>query len=207
MDKKSSAYYQRQFRQRLREQGLVKKEVWILPENAAQLNYIERKLRHSITTALAATEEGIEVMPNSVWTISQLHQALSATSLVQSNAVQVEVIDGVEPSLHVVMREYGDLPIFIAIMGEQIIAEVVLWPASDIADKPKFHEEVLRSHKFFPLSSIGLEILPDGEECYIMYGALSATSKIENVVLELEVLADNVMKATAAFESFLPAIS
>lgn len=206
MDKKSSAYYQRQFRQRLREQGLVKKEVWILPENASQLSFIERKLRHSLTSSLAITEEGAGLMSQPVWNVAKLYQALNESELVKSNAAQVEVIEGVESSLHVVMHEYGDLPIFIAIMGEQIVAEVVLWPASDIGNKVRFHEEVLRSHKFFPLSSIGLEVLPDGEECYIMYGALSASSLIENVVLELEVLADNVINATAAFESFLPAI-
>jgi hypothetical protein len=41
MQKKSSAHYQREYRNRLREQGLVKKEVWILPENARRLAMFE----------------------------------------------------------------------------------------------------------------------------------------------------------------------
>ena len=41
---KSSAFYQQQYRQRLREQGLIKKEVWILPENTAELLEIEKKI-------------------------------------------------------------------------------------------------------------------------------------------------------------------
>lgn len=36
-----------------------------------------------------------------------------------------------------------------------------------------------------------------------MYGALSATSLLSNVVFEIETLADNVIKATEAFEHHL----
>lgn len=52
MDNKSSAHYQRLYRQRLREQGLVKKEVWILPEHAPLLVAFERKLRQPQSSTL-----------------------------------------------------------------------------------------------------------------------------------------------------------
>jgi len=42
---KSSAHYQREYRKRLREQGLVKKEIWILPENRPQARSMEKELR------------------------------------------------------------------------------------------------------------------------------------------------------------------
>ena len=114
-------------------------------------------------------------------------------------------LDGADASLHVTMREYGDLPLFIAVFGEQIIVEALLWPAADVRDAVAFNEEVLRSHKLFPLSSIGLETLPDGQACYTMFGALSASSVLSNVVQEIEMLADNVIKATEAYEGFLKA--
>ena len=38
-----------------------------------------------------------------------------------------------------------------------------------------------------------------------MFGALSASSILPNVVLEIETLADNVIKATEAYEDFLKA--
>src|SRR5260221_87270 len=45
MEQKTSAHYQRLHRQRLREQGLVKKEVWILPEYGAALQQLEKQMR------------------------------------------------------------------------------------------------------------------------------------------------------------------
>ena len=45
MAKNSSAHYQRLFRDRLRAQGFVKKEIWILPENAGALRHVEEMLR------------------------------------------------------------------------------------------------------------------------------------------------------------------
>ena len=45
MEHKTSAHYQRLHRQRLREQGLVKKEVWILPEHSPLLQRLEKQMR------------------------------------------------------------------------------------------------------------------------------------------------------------------
>jgi uncharacterized protein len=204
MESKSSAHYQRLFRQRLREQGLVKKEVWILPEHAQALAAFERKLRQPQTRLASMEKEGGMPMPQ-VWTAQALFDALSAAELCKEGGASIELIQGADASLHVTMREYGDLPLFIAVYGEQIIVEALLWPASDVRDVRAFNEEVLRSHKLFPLSSIGLETLPDGQDCYTMFGALSAASTLSDVVLEIELLADNVIKATEAYEGFLKA--
>lgn len=202
MENKSSAHYQRLFRQRLREQGLVKKEVWILPEHAPLLVAFERKLRQPRPQLDSMEKEGAMSMPQ-VWTAQALFDALVATELFKDGRAAVELIQGADSSLHITMREYGDLPLFMAVVGEQIIVEALLWPASDVRDVKAFNEEVLRSHKLFPLSCIGLETLPDGRDCYTMFGALSATSILSNVVLEIELLADNVINATEAYEGFL----
>lgn len=201
MESKSSAHYQRLFRQRLREQGLVKKEVWILPEHAQALAAFERKLRQP-QPKLASMEKEGGAMPQ-VWTAQALFDALSATESFKEGRAAIELIQGADSSLHLTMHDYGDLPLFMAVVGEQIIVEALLWPASEVRDVSAFNEEVLRSHKLFPLSSIGLETLPDGQDCYTMFGALSATSILSNVVLEIELLADNVIKATEAYEGFL----
>ncbi|MAG68138.1 MULTISPECIES: YjfI family protein [Pseudomonadaceae] len=202
MEKKSSAYYQRLYRQRLREQGLVKKEVWILPEHASALMAVERKLRQPMAQ-LDSMEKEIDMSMQQVWTATALHKALSGTELFQGKRASVELIDGSEASLHVTMHEYGDLPLFIAVFGEQIIVEALLWPVSDVRDLAEFNEEVLRTHKLFPLSSIGLERLADGTDCYTMFGALSSGSALSDVVFEIELLADNVIKATEAYENHL----
>jgi hypothetical protein len=205
MENKSSAHYQRLFRQRLREQGLVKKEVWILPEHAPLLMAFERKLRqpHSVKLVSMEKEEGMS-MPQ-VWTAQALYDALSAAELFKGGQASIELIQSSDASLHVTMHDYGDLPLFIAVFGEQIVVESLLWPAVDVRDSAAFNEEVLRTHKLFPLSSIGLETLPDGQPCYTMFGALSSASTLTDVVFEIELLADNVIKATEAYEGFLKA--
>ncbi len=119
MENKSSAHYQRLFRQRLREQGLIKKEVWILPEHAQALAAFERKLRQPQVGRASMEKEG-GAMPQ-VWTAQGLFDALSATELFKEGRAAIELIQGADASLHVTMREYGDLPLFIAVFGEQII--------------------------------------------------------------------------------------
>ncbi|MGP1665823.1 MAG: hypothetical protein ACTS5I_07930, partial [Rhodanobacter sp.] len=42
---KPSTLYVRHFRERMRQQGLVKKDVWIRPEHAQELAVIEKALR------------------------------------------------------------------------------------------------------------------------------------------------------------------
>ena len=203
MQNKSSAHYQRLYRQRLRERGLIKKEVWVLPEYASQLMACERQWRQP-RSGLALTDREGNAMQQ-IWTAKGLYEALATTELFTSAAARLELIDGSEPSLHITMCEYGELPLFLAVHGEQIIVEALLWPASDVEHQGDFNAEVLRTQKLFPLSCIGLETLADGELCYTMFGALSSSSSLADVVFEMELLADNVIKATEAYEGHLKA--
>lgn len=140
-----------------------------------------------------------------IWTANGLYDALATAELFTSGQAVQELIDGSESSLHITMCEYGELPLFLAVHGEQIIVEAMLWPANDVEDMATFNAEVLRTHKLFPLSSIGLEVLADGQLYYTMFGALSSASSLSDVVFEIELLADNVIKATEAYEGLLKA--
>lgn len=75
MRAKSSAHYQREYRRRLREQGLVKKEVWIRPEHARRLAELEMELR--VLDGFAAGG-GMKAMTgrNESWTTLSLYAAL-----------------------------------------------------------------------------------------------------------------------------------
>ncbi len=206
MNKKSSAHYQREFRRRLREQGLVKKEVWIRPENAKRLSVVEKQLRNpNVSTWINVGDVMVNSMneTTTLWTTETLYQALKQEPLFVEGLAAIELIDGVEPSLYIVMKEFGDLPVFLTVAGEQIIVESVLWPLSDVADVTGFNDAVLRTHKYFPLSTISLDAMPEGEDYYHMFGALSSSSIISNVVFEIEVLATNVIQATEAYGEFL----
>ncbi|WP_460240556.1 biofilm formation regulator BacA [Aurantivibrio infirmus] len=202
MKPKSSAHYQREFRKRLREQGLVKKEVWIRPDNAKQLAQIEKELRTSRGSQWLKGENTMTAT-NEVWTTTSLFGALQDAELFKSGQASVELIDGVEPALHIVMFEYGDLPVFLTVSGEQIIVEAVLWSVSAVNDVNRFNEAILRTHKYFPLSTISLDIVGDGKDYYHMFGALSSSSILPNVIFEIETLASNVIQATEAYSEFL----
>lgn len=203
METKTSAHYQRLYRQRLREQGLIKKEVWILPEHSRRLLDVEKQLRQPLGVTLSVTiQESNMAATASLWTTNKLFDALSAIDLFKSNSATIELVEGTDPSLHIIMHDFGDLPIFLSVVGEQILVESILWPVESVKHIQTFNEEVLRAHKFFPLSTIGIEKLAEND-FYIMHGALSAESTLSNVIFEIEMLADNVIKATEAFESYL----
>jgi len=206
MDKKSSAHYQREFRRRLREQGLVKKEVWIWPDNAKRLTAVEKQLRNpNVSTWINVGDLMVNNMNEStgLWTTQTLYQALKKEALFTQGGATVELIEGVEPSLYIEMNEFGDLPVFLTVAGEQIIVEAVLWSKSDVVNVSGFNDAVLRTHKYFPLSTISLDAMSDGEDYYHMFGALSSSSLISNVIFEIEVLATNVIQATEAYGEFL----
>lgn len=204
MKPKSSAHYQREFRKRLREQGLVKKEVWIRPEHTKQLSRVEKQLRE--LEGLSNSANGDHLMADEkkeIWTTSTLFEALKKTELFDSGSATIELIEGIEPALHIVMREFGDLPLFLTVSGDQIVVEAALWSADEVVDKNRFNDAVLRTHKYFPLSTISLDSLGEGKDYYFMFGALSSTSILLNVVFEIETLATNVLQATEAYSDFL----
>ncbi len=204
---KSSAFYQQQYRQRLREQGLVKKEVWILPEHTSMLLDTERKLRVAISNSNSDNndnQQGNDAMNKQVmWSASELYEALNSAELFKHGSASVELIDGVDACLHIVMHEYGDLPLFMSISNQQIMIEALLWPVDIVICPQQFNEEILYSRKLLPLSTIAIEKTGDGAVNYIMYGALSASSLLSGIIYELEMLSDNVIKATEAYSSLL----
>lgn len=220
MERRTSAFYQRRHRERLREQGLVKKELWVLSEYADELAAIEKHLRlprdaaggegraHGEPAAGPRThgertmpEIAPQPLPN--WTAQALCRAIEACGEARAGAIAVELIEGAEPGLHLIMHEHGDLPLFMAVAGQQIVVEALLWPVSQVRDPARFNEDVLRTHRLFPLSTLGIDVLADGEAVYIMFGALSASSSLADVLYEVETLAGNVIRATEAYEGHL----
>lgn len=207
MTKKSSAEYQREYRKRLREQGLVKKEVWVLPENGKQLAKFEKELRAPWEKTAAMPETGIggTSMNDTAhrWTTESLFNGLKERPAFNNDSCSIEIIDGLDSTIVVSMHHYGDLPIFVTVGGDQILAEAVLFSLDNVIDTAKFNEYVLRTHKFLPLSTISLETDISHGDYYYMFGALSASSSINEIVLEIETLADNTIQATEAFQAFL----
>src|SRR5690606_30395354 len=148
-----STLHVRQFRDRMRQRGLVKKDVWIRPEYAAELSAIEKSLRESDRGP--APLPGAQ--PTAGWSIETILQALERSSAVREGRMAIELVEGAEPSLHLLMREFGDLSVFVAVGGEQIVVEAYLWPVAQVADPQAFNTHVLRTQKLIPLSTVSLQ--------------------------------------------------
>lgn len=205
MARKTSTDYMREMRARLTAAGLVKRELYVLPENADVLRTIEKALRQPYRGNRVKLEQFMT--ENTNWTIDTLHAALVEQDAVRNNEIELTLLQGAEPSLQVTMHQFGGLPIIIAIAGNQILVDSVLVYTSQVKDVAEFNDAVLRSRDIFPLSSIGIETMPNGEDVYNMFGALSAASSLSVIVHEVLTLADNVIRAAEAYEHFLTADS
>ena len=195
MIKKNSAYYQRKFRDRQREKGLVKREIWVHPDQIERVRGIEKNLREEI-------ERRTQTSMRPSWTTTALYEGVAKSELITSERAHIELIEGVDPIILVEMKEFGDLPIFLNVAGGQIVAESVLWPQAEVIDTHLFNETVLRTHKLFPLSTICLERRFE-DDYYMMFGALSATSDLQEVLHEIDELALNVLNATEMYDDLL----
>lgn len=199
--KKGSAYYMRRMRDSLTGAGYVKHEAYVLPENKDLLKQIEKRLRQPIQAG-HFTKENEVMSASEQWTIDRLYQALQALDEVQSGELVVSLMQGAEPSIKVEVTEFGGLPVFIAVVGEQIIVDTLLVDQDSITDPVKFNDAILRSRELFPLSSIGIETMPNEQTVYNMFGALSSASSLTNVVTEIHTLVENVQRASEAFTGF-----
>ena len=91
---------------------------------------------------------------------------------------------------------------WLAISGEQIIVESLLFSASEVKDKAALDHEILSSHMVFPLTTVGISTI-GGDEYYTAFGALSAQSKSESIIIEVETLFQNVASFLDAYEIHL----
>ncbi len=91
---------------------------------------------------------------------------------------------------------------WLAISGEQILVESLLFAVSEVEDSVALNDEILRTHMVFPLTTVGISSV-GGEDYYTAFGALSAQSKSESVLIELETLFQNVESFIDAYQSHL----
>ena len=105
------------------------------------------------------------------------------------------------------MTEFGDLPLLMSVSGGQILVDTLLWPADDVADPADFNAKILKTHKLLALSTFGIRTGPDGKDYYELFGALSAGSILESVILEIETLADNAMQIAEAYQTDLKKVA
>ena len=95
-----------------------------------------------------------------------------------------------ESALIIKMNDYGDLQINILFTSRQMVIETFICPVSSI-----------RNQKMMPLSSVGISSVQQ-EEYYIVFGALSLKSSLEDILLEITSLVDNALDLAEITEEY-----
>ncbi len=204
MTKDSNRRRQQLRRDRLRAQGLVMREVWILPHHAPVLQKVERLLRKPNAHPLIQALKGVTTaMSTGLVSTQTLLPALTAGELATSGRYTFSLIEGLEPVIQAIAHEYGDVHVFIAVTGEIAIAQATLFPVARVRDTARLNERILRTEKLFDLANISIDTHPDGKEFYVIYGALRATSSLADIEFEIDTLARNAVDAAAAYREFV----
>lgn len=203
MASKKPAYYQSKYRERLREKGYVKREIWIPPDYTKVLKDCEAALRAGVMPIILRTGTERKMSQDENWTTESLLAALQQSEPVTAGDIEVDLVEGADPGILVTMKEFGDLSLLMSVSGSQIIVDTLLWAVEEVDDSAAFNEMILKTHKLFPLSTFGIVVGPDGRDYYEMFGSLSAGSILESVIFEIETLADNALQAAEGYQSEL----
>lgn len=126
------------------------------------------------------------------WDLEQLEQLISK----EEDFVVTRESD-------VLMIANGDgLDAWLAISGEQILVESLLFAVDEVEDTAQLNEMVLKTHMMFPLTTVGLSDV-NGVSYYTAFGALSAQSKESSILIEIHTLFDNVEGFLDAYSTYL----
>jgi hypothetical protein len=94
------------------------------------------------------------------------------------------------------------LDAWLAISGEQILVESILFSTDEVKDQDALNAEVLKTHQMFPLTTVGVTSIA-GQEYYVAFGSLSAQSKESSILIEIDTLYQNVSGFIDAYQTFL----
>jgi uncharacterized protein len=191
-------------RSRLKAEGLVQRDVWILPEHAPLLLKIEKLLRKQNAHPLIHALRGVTLaMSSDPVNLRSLLSGLRTGSLSTSGKFTFTLVEGVDPVIQATAHECGDLNIYVAVTGEIAIVQATLFPVARVRNTAKLNDRVLRTEKLFDLANISIDAHPDGSEFYVIYGALRASSALVDIEYEIETLAHNAVDAASAYREFL----
>lgn len=114
--------------------------------------------------------------------------------------VHLQPIPGEVPVVQITIDGRQELPLFLTSSQAQILCMCYLW--SDAEVKPERRTELLEClldlNPSVPLSSFGRV---DGR--YVLFGALSADARVEDIAKDVAVLSDNALDALDALSEFL----
>ena len=181
----------------MRDEGLAPVEVWIPLEHRTALRRIERLLRDGIVPDIPPA---VQVNANEeVMNFDLLREVLNDHTSANGYGLAVTNLDG-EDALEVVVEDRVEFPILVWFDGEQLLAVTYLWDESQV--RPDSRTEMLAA--LLELN-IPLQLSSFGKirDRYVLFGALSATSTLDHITTELEVLSDNTLEAIEIIAPYL----
>lgn len=112
----------------------------------------------------------------------------------------VNPIPGEVEVLQIVIEDREELPIFVSASEEQILCIAYLFKKAEV--KPdstnEMNQAMLGANISMPLSSFAVI-----DDQYVIFGALSVRSSLEDIVHEIEVLSSNIVEAIEALGEYL----
>ncbi|MBL8264654.1 MAG: YjfI family protein [Xanthomonadaceae bacterium] len=212
------ALRQARFRERMKDRGLKPVTLHVRPQYHSLLKSLEKRMQRDntppslliaeidstmSTPQAISTSAASAVAPHAAWTARPLFDALQPH--LTRYGMTAELIDGSDPTIHIVVDDDGELDVTMAVSGEQIFVSVPLVTADDVSDIHGLNDACLRMNPINPLSNLGIVRQGDGRDVYIVFGELSSRSPVVNVLEEIRVLADNALDAAEAISPFLGA--
>ena len=113
---------------------------------------------------------------------------------------EVNPIPGEVEVLQIVVEDSEELPIFVSASEEQILCIAYLFKDEEVKSGvlDEMNRAMLTANIAIPLSAFGKI-----DDQYVIYGALSVYSNLEDIVHELEVLSNNTIEAIEAMSDYL----
>jgi len=120
--------------------------------------------------------------------------------LSDGTGLSLELFDGENAVLSIKIEDREEFPIYMTVDQGQILCITYLFGDNQVSpeSRAEMNEVMLMMNVSIPLSAFS----KIGNQ-YIMFGALSPTSSVEEVLHEIELLSDNVLEAIDAVSEYL----
>ena len=132
--------------------------------------------------------------------LEQLMENLSETQLSDGTSLSLEMFDGENTVVCIKVEDREEFPIYMTADEGQILCITYLFGEDEVdpAKRAELAEAMLMLNVMIPLSAFS----KIGNQ-YIMFGALSPRSSIDELLHEIELLSDNVLEAIATMSDYL----
>jgi uncharacterized protein YjfI (DUF2170 family) len=132
--------------------------------------------------------------------IQELAVRLSDLQSFQGYELEYQPIPGEVEVLQVTVGEFAELPSFVSVTDTQILCITWLFAEDEVKEESRaaMMEEMLELNIPIPLSAFAKV-----DNRYVIYGALSINSSIEDICQELVSLSENAVEAITVLEEFL----